>query len=214
MDVAELLLHPVRLRVVQTLLGGRALTTGQLRAELPDVAPATLYRHLSTLLRGDVLEVVEQRQVRGAVERTYRLREHAPSVSAADAATMSTEEHRRAFGTFVAGLLADFDRYLDRTEGRSDGSQGGDGAEDGTAGTGRGDQGGVDLGRDLVGYRQAALHLSDDEMRHLLADLVAVIRPRLAVPPAPGRRRRLLTTVVMPAPETAPGPGAEEPRSG
>ncbi|MGN6131976.1 MAG: helix-turn-helix domain-containing protein [Nocardioidaceae bacterium] len=198
MDVAELLLHPVRLRVVQTLLGGRVLTTGQLREELPDLAPATLYRHLGTLLRGDVLEVVEQRRVRGAVERTYRLREHAPSVSAEDAATMSAEEHRRAFGTFVAGLLADFDRYLDRA---------GDG-------TGHGAEDGVDLGRDLVGYRQAALHLSDDEMRHLLADLVAVIRPRLAVPPAPGRRRRLLTTVVMPAPETAPDPGAEEPRSG
>lgn len=196
MDVAELLLHPVRLRVVQTLLGGRVLTTGQLREELPDLAPATLYRHLSTLLRGDVLEVVEQRQVRGAVERTYRLREHAPSVSAADAATMSPEAHRRAFGTFVAGLLADFDRYLDRAAG------------------GTGEDGGVDLGHDLVGYRQAALHLSDDEMRHLLADLAAVIRPRLAVPPAPGRRRRLLTTVVMPAPETAPAPVAEEPRTG
>src|SRR6266542_2260634 len=44
---AELLLHPVRLRIVQTFLGDRALTTSQLRAELPDVPPASVYRHVA-----------------------------------------------------------------------------------------------------------------------------------------------------------------------
>jgi hypothetical protein len=34
---ADLLLHPVRLRIVQAFLGDRALTTTQLRGELPDV---------------------------------------------------------------------------------------------------------------------------------------------------------------------------------
>jgi DNA-binding transcriptional ArsR family regulator len=169
---ADLLLHPVRLRVVQCLLGGRELTTTDLRAELPDVAPATLYRQVATLLEGGVLEVADEHRVRGATERSYRLREAAHSVGADEAATMSAEEHRRAFTTFVAKLLADFDGYLDREQ--------------------------VDLARDMVGYRQAPLYLSDEEMEELLRDLVAAIVPRLQLGPAPGRTRRLVSTIVMP----------------
>ena len=38
MDPVELLLHPVRLRIVHALSGGRVLTTAELGARLPDVA--------------------------------------------------------------------------------------------------------------------------------------------------------------------------------
>ncbi len=182
---ADLLLHPVRLRIVQCLLGDRHRTTGQLREDLPDVAPATLYRHVATLLDAGLLEVLEERRVRGAVERTYRLRDPAPGVGADEAATMTTEEHRQAFTTFVAGLLGDFDRYLDR--------------------------GHVDLARDLVGYRQAALHLTDSEMREFLADLAAVVRPRLEHRPTPERVRRMFTTVVMPSHDSRERPADASP---
>ena len=172
MTPAELLLHPVRLRIVQAFLGDRTLTIGDLRAELPDVPSASLYRQVATLSDAGVLHVVDERRVRGAVERSYRLELEAASLSAEDTASMTVDEHRHGFLTFVAGLLADYDRYLER--------------------------GDVDLGRDLVGYRQAAVHLTDQEMRELLDDLRAVIRPRLQLPASQGRRRRLVTTILMP----------------
>ncbi len=86
---------------------------------------------------------------------------------------MTRDEHRRAFLTFVAGVLDNFDRYV-----------------------GRGD---IDLTRDQVGYRHHALWLSDEEMGQLLDDLVAVFGSRRGLSPTPGRTRRLLTTVIMPA---------------
>jgi hypothetical protein len=175
---ADLLLHPIRLRIVQVFLGRGELTTAALRAELADVPVATLYRQITALLEGGILEVTDERRVRGAVERTYVLRPAAAQVSGEEAAAMSTDDHRRAFLTFVAGILGDFDRYLDR--------------------------GAADLARDLVGYRQAALHLSDTETEELLAELRAVVEPRLDHAPAPGRRRRLLTTILMPAPDAPP----------
>ncbi len=174
MRPADLLLHPVRLRIVQTLLNDRALTTAELRGELSEVPVATLYRQVSALVDGGVLEVVGERRVRGAVERTYGLRPAAASVGAEDAAGMSAQDHGQAFLTFVAGLLSDFDRYL-----------------------GRGD---VDLGRDLVGYRQVALHLTDEETHALLAELRAALLARMGNEPGPGRTRRVLTTVLMPVP--------------
>ncbi len=47
MTSADLLLHPVRLRIVQAFLADRALTTSELRTELPDVPTASLYRHIA-----------------------------------------------------------------------------------------------------------------------------------------------------------------------
>ena len=73
MSSADLLLHPIRLRIIQTFLGDRRLTTGQLRLEIADVAPATLYRQVATLAQAGVLTVVDERRVRGTVERTYAL---------------------------------------------------------------------------------------------------------------------------------------------
>ncbi len=88
MASADLLLHPVRLRVVQAFLGDRVLTTADLRAELTDVPAATLYRHVGVLAEAGVLAVVGERKVRGAAERSYRLVSSAASVGADDAAGM------------------------------------------------------------------------------------------------------------------------------
>src|SRR6516165_2569520 len=112
MTTADLLLHPVRLRIIQAFLGDRALTTAQLRDELPDVPPASLYRHIARLVDGGVLSVVAERRVRGALERTYVLRVAAASINLQELEQRTQEDHRQAFMAFMAGLLGDFDRYL------------------------------------------------------------------------------------------------------
>jgi Helix-turn-helix domain len=170
---ADLLLHPVRLRIVQAFLGDRALTTTALREELSDVPPTSLYRQVARLVDAGILSVVAERRVRGAVERTYVLRLSAASVSLDEVAAMSAEEHRQAFLAYIAGLLGDFDRYLAR--------------------------GDFDLLRDQAGYRLAAMWLTDAEFADLRRDLLRVLQPRLANPPAPGRTRRILATVLLPA---------------
>jgi Helix-turn-helix domain len=175
MASADLLLHPVRLRIVQAFLGDRALTTTELAAELADVPAASLYRHVARLVEAAVLAVVAERRVRGAVERTYVLRLSAAQLSPAEIAAMSPDEHRQAFMAFVAGLLADFDRYLARGE--------------------------PDPVRDGAGYRMAGLWLSDSELAEFLRDLVGVVQSRLANPPGKGRRRRIVAGILMPAPE-------------
>ena len=168
---ADLLLHPVRLRIVQAFLGERPLTTSALSAELSDVPPASLYRHVARLVNAGVLQVVAERRVRGTVERTYMLRLASATIGPDEVASMSAEDHRRAFMAFTAGLLADADRYLQRAD--------------------------FDPSRDQVGYRLAGLWLDDAEYADLLRDLARVIQPRLANPPKKGRRRRILATVLL-----------------
>jgi hypothetical protein len=172
MKRADVLLHPVRLRIWQAFLGDRALTTTELRRELPDVPPASLYRHVSLLVENGVLAVAAERRVRGAVERTYILRAAASSIGDRELAEMSKEEHEAAFRAYLAGLFADFERYLS--------------------------EGDVDYVRDRVGYRVAAMWLSDEEFDEMVRELVALLQPRLANARKRGRQRRVLGTVFLP----------------
>jgi Helix-turn-helix domain len=176
MASADLLLHPVRLRIVQAFLGDRALTTSALAAELADVPPASLYRQVARLVDAGVLAVVAERRVRGAVERTYVLRASAALITPDQVATMSADDMRQAFMAFVAGLLGDVDRYLARPE--------------------------VDPVRDGASFRLGGLWLDDAEFADLLRELVRVLQPAAANPPRPGRKRRILATVLLPGEET------------
>ncbi len=96
MASADLLLHPVRLRIVKAFLGDRALTTTQLAAELAEVPAGSLYRHVALLTKAGVLQVVAERRIRGAVERTYTLRLLAARVGPAEATAMTRDDHAQA----------------------------------------------------------------------------------------------------------------------
>lgn len=173
MDTLELLAHPVRLRIVHALRGERTLTTGDLCALLPDVSKAQVYRHVDLLAGGGILEVAGERRVRGAVERRFRLRADRASIDAAAAASLTPDDHRRAFATAMAALIAEFNAYLD----------------------------GGDPANDLVGYRQHAVWLSRDELAGLIGELRAAILPRLANGAAEGRERYLLSPILFPSAE-------------
>ncbi|MGP4020601.1 helix-turn-helix domain-containing protein [Saccharopolyspora sp. 5N708] len=95
------LLHPVRLRIVHAMSGGRTRTTSELCARLPDVPKTTVYRHVGVLTDAGLLEVADEQRVHGAVERHYRLHPERTAIDADAAAAM-------------AALLAEFNAYLDR----------------------------------------------------------------------------------------------------
>ncbi len=179
-DAAELLLHPVRLRVVQALAGGRRLSSGELAEELTDVPHATLYRHIKTLADAGVLAVVEERPARGTPQRVYALVESAGALSPEDLARATPDDHLRYFTVFLATLLASFGRYVRAGE--------------------------PDLLADGVGYRQIPLELSDEEFAELAGRMNALLAPSLGNRPAPGRRRRMLTTIVIPDPPKGSDP--------
>ncbi|MGW0201583.1 helix-turn-helix domain-containing protein [Nonomuraea sp. NPDC003201] len=172
MDTLELLAHPVRLRIVHAMRGGRELTTAQLCARIPDSSKAMIYRHVDLLAANGILEVADERRVRGAVERRYRLRLDRVIVDADAAAALSPDDHRRVFATSMAVLVAEFNAYLDR-----------DNAEPAA---------------DLVGYRQHAVWLNRDELENMIIELRRVILPLLANEPTPDRAQYLLSPVFFP----------------
>lgn len=173
MTSADVLLHPVRMRIWQAFLGDRALTVKQLRDELPDVPAASLYRHVTLLAERGVLSVAAEQRVGGAVERTYVLRTAASTVGDRELRAMTPSDHRAAFTAYMTGLLGDFDRYLQR--------------------------GDIDLRRDGVGYHVLALWLDDDEFHAFTTELAELLQTWSAKAEKPGRTRRILGTVLLPA---------------
>src|SRR6478735_2939629 len=110
--IADVVLHPARLRIIQQFGGGRELTTAQLRNALPDITQATLYRHVGTLVDAQILTVVDERRIRGAVERTLALGDRMAHVDHAELRTMGDAQLRTAFVTFLGELGSGFDRFL------------------------------------------------------------------------------------------------------
>ncbi|MFJ1649674.1 helix-turn-helix domain-containing protein [Streptomyces sp. NPDC088258] len=172
MSTSKLLLHPVRLRIVQIIFGADEMTTAQLRDRLPDVSPATVYRHIAALTRAGVLEVVSERPVRGTVERGYRVRQDRALVDADARAAMTKDDHLRAFTVFTGGLMADFDRYVSRAD--------------------------AEPAQEGVLYRQGAVWLTDDEFRELADEIETAITRRTRHTPDDGRTRHIVSFVTMP----------------
>jgi len=172
MGPLELLGHPVRLRIVHALRGGRTMTTAELGERVADISKATLYRHVDLLAGGGILEVAEERRVRGAVERRYRLRLDRASITPELAAQVTLDDHRQGFAAAVAALVAEFNAYLDRD--------------------------GADPVEDLVGYRQHAVWLSHEELLRLIEGMRTAILPALSNEPAPNRARYLLSPILFP----------------
>ena len=181
-DRTTLLLHPVRLRILQAALG-RQVTTSALAAALPDVPTASLYRHVSALIDGGVLEVVAERAVRGARERTLRVVLSAAALGAEDIAGLSPGQHLDGVTAFLGGVLQAASEYLAAP--------------------------GADPAHDGFGYRQVALWADDEELAALTAALRELLTAAARRGPGEGRRRRVLTTVLLPDPEPPPEPGPE-----
>lgn len=176
-EKAQLILHPTRMRIIQAV-AGQKLTATQIGEILPDVAQATLYRQIKKLLDGGVLEVAEEKPVRGTIEKVYMMANPAAAIlTTQDMQNLTIDEHMQLFISFTATLINDFANYLQK--------------------------GKIDPVADGVGYRQIPLYLSDAEFMKMVVGMNEAILPYLNNKPSPERKRRIFSSVVMP---TEPSP--------
>ncbi|WP_209324578.1 helix-turn-helix domain-containing protein [Brevibacterium renqingii] len=180
-SAVDAVLHPVRMKIVGQL-GGRTMTTTQLREALPEVKQATLYRHISALLEAQVLTVVDERKVRGAVERTLGLGERLAHVDHEGLDAMDDVQLRSAFLGFLTSLSSDFERLLDES-GRED--------------------------RGLLGFTRAPLYIDPEELPALQSGLMDLLAPYLE-PRREGQRRFSLATVLLPEVDSASSEQSEQ----
>jgi len=173
MPKLDLIVHPIRLRLIQAFNPGDRLTAHQLAARVPDIPPATLYRHLGALVRGGVLAVVQVRPVRAAHEKVYALVEGGANVGPTESRAAAPADHLRHFTVFLGLLRGDFDRYLAKHPR-------------------------PDLAKDGVAYYQFPVYLTDAEHRRFIKALKALLGPIRKNEPNGVRTRRFINIVTLP----------------
>lgn len=72
-DVNEVLVNPVRLRIIQELAKTPRMITQELCDRISDVPKASMYRHIKILLDANIITIVSEKRVRGSMERTLSL---------------------------------------------------------------------------------------------------------------------------------------------
>lgn len=72
-DINEIMLNPVRMRIIQALSTGQGITVTELCEKISDVPRTTMYRHIKILLDNNILYVVSEKKIRGSLERTLAL---------------------------------------------------------------------------------------------------------------------------------------------
>ncbi len=110
MERADLILHPIRFRILETLIG-ESLTTQDIAGRLPDVPKSSIYRHLKLLLENDVIAIDETHPVRGVLERSYRLNQPL-RLSVEEMADKTPEEHIQYFRAYVMTLMQGFSNFV------------------------------------------------------------------------------------------------------
>lgn len=102
-------MNPVRQRVIQLLARKEKATTKQMLEELVDIPPASLYRHLRILLDANCITVLEERKVRGTVEKTYGLVKN-------PIGDYSKEEVAHIIQSALLSLLSSFQTYFNKED--------------------------------------------------------------------------------------------------
>ncbi len=170
MSKIDLLLHPIRIRIIMAL-AGKPLTPGQIAAEIADVPQTSLYRHINALVEGGILNIVDERPIRGTVEKVYALVEGAARLSHEDIASVSDEDHLRYFMVYLSSLLQDFSSYLERTQSTSD--------------------------KEMI-YNKVRLYLTDEEYHTLSEQFRALATPYAIDDGDPQRKRYIFGFVSIP----------------
>ncbi|MDO4377873.1 MAG: helix-turn-helix domain-containing protein [Erysipelotrichia bacterium] len=81
MEIAEILMNPVRQRIFQYLLTHQKGTVKEMAKVLTDVAPASLYRNVKLLADNNILKVCAENRIRGTIEKIYIINEEALNIN-------------------------------------------------------------------------------------------------------------------------------------
>lgn len=170
-ELTKVVMNPVRQRVIQFLLLHEKGTPGDIQKALSDVPPASLYRHIKILFNAGCIKVVEEKKVRGTVERTYAVEKNILKEEP------TNQELASLFYNSLLSLQSTFLHYFEQ-ENTTKSAQ-----------------------EDMILLQTSTLLLSDEEYMELLKKIGSCISEVAELKPQEGRKQRRLTFISSPPEE-------------
>ncbi|WP_273831918.1 hypothetical protein [Guptibacillus sedimenti] len=140
---------------------------------LPQIPQATLYRLLNILKKENIIAVIDEKQIRGTVEKTYSLHKDGPRINAGDFKTMTEDEQIQLLTTLYFDLLNKTEAYI-----KSDHT----------------------IEKDPFGFNQVELYLTEDEFHHMRKDLIDVYKKYNARKTNKDQRTIYMVQIFLPEP--------------
>ncbi|MDM5247244.1 MULTISPECIES: transcriptional regulator [unclassified Lysinibacillus] len=109
---AEVLMHPVRMKILQALNKEEGLSTLEMISVIKDVPQATLYRHIQILVDENIIKIVKERKVRSVTEKFYALNEGAAKLSKEDWTQLTIKQKLNYVSYYQLALLSQYQNYL------------------------------------------------------------------------------------------------------
>lgn len=107
-DVNSIMLNPTRMRIVQAFASRNSMTANEVCNVIHDVPRTTLYRHINILIEANILTILEEKKIRGSVERTLAL-----NLNEINTRSGTKNIPQQAFG-FLMGIYAKFEKYFSK----------------------------------------------------------------------------------------------------
>ncbi len=107
-DIYDIMLNPTRMRIVQAFASSNSMTANEICEVISDVPRTTLYRHINILIEASILTVIEEKKIRGSVERTLAL--NIDELNKPNNAENIPQQALR----FLMGIYSKFEKYFDK----------------------------------------------------------------------------------------------------
>lgn len=164
--------NPARTKIFLEIHSGQPLTAKKLLEKLPDISQPTLYRHIKAMLDDGIIQVAEEKRVRGVVEKSYS----AKFDWTADIERIVTENdgpgYMKLFLQYITGIVGEFSAYCQ--------------------------SGNVDIVNDGVGFTVAPICATDEEFQEAMVKIGEILGPMVTAEPSQGRKLRSLCMVTLP----------------
>lgn len=170
--IMECITNPVKCKLLMEIYSRERATAKHLSDTLGDIPQATLYRNLKKMLNDGILQVVEETQVRGTVERTYALAFDFNSDFEGILAENSGILYMQVFMKYILGFAKTFREYCKSPN--------------------------IDIKKDMSGFSLSHLYLTDEELTELMKKISSAIHAVEKNEPKEGRKLRTLGVIVTP----------------
>ena len=172
----ECLSNPVMCKLLTEIQEQEQATAKKLAEIYPDIPQATLYRYLSRMLKDDVLKVVEERRIRGTVEKIYALN-CTLEINKQDMLKENAgEDYFRIFTQYAMGIMHEFQEYTERSD--------------------------IDIPADGSGFWSTPLYLSKKEVEEVATKMLDILKPFSANTPTGDRQLHNIGVIITPPKKT------------
>lgn len=171
LKIMECVSNPIKCRLLIEILKSGETTAKFLAEKCVDIPQTTLYRHLKRMTEDGILQVVNETQIRGTVEKTY-----AVTFDLKDTDAMIGENsgkmYMQMFLQYILTFAKQFQTYCNTP--------------------------GIDIKNDKSGFSLSYVYLTDEELENAIAAISKILSPLQNNKPAPDRKLRTIGVIISP----------------